>query len=247
MESPSLVLISNQEALQRAIDIVANNVANSSTAGFKREGIQFDTLLSRPAPDESIEFVVDRATYRDASNGPIKTTGNPLDLAIQGAGYFPVQTPQGTTRYTRAGTFQLNTDGVMVDLAGDTLLADGDQPLSVPSTATEINISADGFVTARVDNGVSLADLGKLKIAKFENEQTMQPVGNGLYMTDEVPVPADESSIVQGALEQSNVQPVTEITQMIQIMRSYEQTVNLLGQENTRIDEALTKLSKTTV
>src|ERR1700733_13460588 len=104
MESPSLVLLSNQEALQRAIDIVANNVANSSTTGFKREGIEFDTLLSQPTPDETIDFVVDRATYRDASAGPINPTGNPLDLAIQGAGYFQVQTPQGI-RYTRSGSF----------------------------------------------------------------------------------------------------------------------------------------------
>ena len=104
--------------MQRAIDIVANNVANASTTGFKREGIVFDTLLSQPAPGESIDFVVDRATYRDASNGPINPTGNPLDLAIQGAGYFPIQTPQGT-RYTRAGTFQLNTDGQIVTLSGD--------------------------------------------------------------------------------------------------------------------------------
>jgi flagellar basal-body rod protein FlgF len=246
MESPSLVLLSNQEALQRAIDIVANNVANASTAGFKREGIEFDTLLTRPSTDESIEFVVDRATYRDTSNGPINMTGNPLDFAIQGAGYFPVQTSQGI-RYTRAGTFQLNTDGAIVDLDGDELLAEGDQPITIPSTATQINISGDGFVTARVDNGAGLAELGKLKLVKFENEQALQQVGHGLYTTSQDPTPADTSSIVQGALEQSNVQPVVEITQMIQIMRSYEQTVNLIGQENSRIDDALNKLSKTTV
>src|SRR5580704_17821410 len=105
MESPSLVLLSNQEALQRAMDIVANNVANSSTTGFKREGIEFGSLLSQPAPGESIDFVVDRATYRDAANGPIQPTNNPLDLAIQGPGYFEVQDKSGATRYTRAGGF----------------------------------------------------------------------------------------------------------------------------------------------
>jgi flagellar basal-body rod protein FlgF len=125
------------------------------------------------------------------------------------------------------------------------LLADGDQPISIPSTATQVNISADGFVTARVDNGVSLAQIGRIVVQKFDNEQAMRQVGNGMYTTDETPTPADESSVVQGALEQSNVQPVTEITQMIQIMRSYEQTVNLIGQENTRMDNALTVLSKT--
>ena len=245
MESPSLVLLSNQEALQRAIDIVANNVANASTTGFKREGIEFDTLLSQPTPDESIDFVVDRATYRDASNGPIEVTNNPLDLAIQGSGYFSVQTPQGT-RYTRAGAFQLNTDGQVVTLSGDLLLGDGDQPITVPTTTKELNISADGFVTARVDNGASLAQLGRITLKKFTNEQALQPVGNGLYSTDQDGEQAENSSIVQGALERSNVSAVTEITQMIQIMRSYEQTVNLIGMENQRIDSALTTLSKTT-
>jgi flagellar basal-body rod protein FlgF len=245
MESPSLVLLSNQEALQRAIDIVANNVANSSTNGFKREGIEFDTLLSQPAPDETIDFVVDRATYRDTSAGPINSTGNPLDLAIQGAGYFQIQTPQGI-RYTRNGTFQLNAEGQIVDMAGDTVLDTSGQPITLPETTTEINISPDGYVTARVDSGVSLATIGQIGVVTFDSEQGMQQVGSGLYTTDQTPAPSTQGSIVQGALEQSNVEPVVEITQMIQIMRSYEQTVNLIGQENTRIDNALNTLAKTT-
>jgi flagellar basal-body rod protein FlgF len=245
MESANLVLLSNQEALQRAMDVVANNVANVSTTGFKREGILFDTLLSQPEPDQPIQFVVDRATYRDMANGPIDPTGNPLDLAIQGAGYFPIQTPTGT-KYTRSGSFQISPDGNIVTLSGDELLGDGDQPITIPSTASEINISGDGYITAKVDNGTSLADLGKLKLVKFDNPQAMQSVGGGLYATDQDPQADEESSVMQGALEQSNVSAVTEITQMIEIMRSYEQTVNLIGQENTRIDDAIAKLSKTT-
>jgi flagellar basal-body rod protein FlgF len=245
MESPSLVLLSNQEALQRAIDIVANNVANSSTTGFKREGIEFDTLLSQPAPDETIDFVVDRATYRDTSAGPISPTGNPLDLAIQGAGYFQVQSPQGI-RYTRNGTFQLNADGQIVDMSGDPVLDTSGQPITLPETTTEINVAPDGYVTARVDSGVSLATIGQIGVVTFDSEQGMQQVGSGLYTTDQTPTPSTQGNIVQGALEQSNVEPVVEITQMIQIMRSYEQTVNLIGQENTRIDNALNALAKTT-
>jgi flagellar basal-body rod protein FlgF len=246
MESASLVLLSNQEALQRAIDIVANNVANASTTGFKREGIEFDSLLNTPAPGESLEFVIDRATYRDAGSGPILSTGNPLDIAIQGAGYIPVQTPAGLIRYTRAGSLQLNTDGNLVTISGDKVMAEGNQPLTLPDTTYEVNISSDGFVSARVDHGASLAEIGKISVVKFANEQAMQSVGQGMYMTDQQAIPADSNStIVQGALEQSNVSAVTEITQMIQIMRSYEQTVNLIGQENTRMDSAISMLSKT--
>ncbi|MGE3624387.1 MAG: flagellar basal-body rod protein FlgF [Bdellovibrionales bacterium] len=248
MESPSLVLMSNQTALQRALDVVANNVANANTTGFKRQGIQFDTLLSRPAPGESIEFVVDRATYRDLSNGPMQITENPLDIAISGPGYLPVQTPEGK-RYTRAGTLQLNPDGQLVTQSGHLLLGDGDQPITIPNTVTAVNVSADGFVTAKVDNGTALSQVGKLKIAYFANEHKMQAMGNGLYSSDDAPIeaPAAASRFVQGAIEQSNVQPVLEITQMITIMRSYEQTVNLIRQQNQQMDDAIIKLSKTTV
>jgi len=246
MQSPSLVLLSNQQALERAVDIVANNVANASTTGFKREGIEFDTLLSQPVPGQSINFVVDRATYRDSSTGPITPTGNSLDLAIQGPGYFEVQAADGTTRYTRAGSLQVSNQGQLVTATGLPVLNDGGQAIVIPDTTTELNIAANGFITARVDNGANLAELGKIGLVAFPNEQQMKPQGNGLYSTDQASTPAD-SSVVQGALEQSNVQPILEMTDMIKIQRAYEQTSNLISQENTRLNSAITTLSKTTV
>ncbi|MDX2027779.1 MAG: flagellar basal-body rod protein FlgF [Alphaproteobacteria bacterium] len=246
MQSPSLVLLSGQQALQRAMDIVANNVANASTTGFKRQGIEFDTLLTPTAPGQGLNFVLDRATYRDVANGPIVPTGNQLDLAIQGKGYFQVQTPEGTTAYTRNGAFQLDSQGRISTLAGQPVLGDGGQPITVPNTVSQINIGDDGAVTARVDNGANLAQLGKISIVKFENEQQMQPKGNGLYGTSQISAPAVESFVVQGAIEESNVQPVTEITQMIQVMRAYERASTLISQENQRLNTAITTLSKTT-
>ncbi|HUY68133.1 MAG TPA: flagellar basal-body rod protein FlgF [Alphaproteobacteria bacterium] len=245
METPSLVLMSNQEALQRAMDIVANNVANASTTGFKREAIQFDTLLTQPAPGQYTAFVADGATYRDTSNGPVQMTGNPLDLALQGDGYFAVQTADGV-RYTRNGSFQLNSQGQIVTLSGDPVLGQGNQPITVPDTTFQINIASDGDITARVDNGASLLELGKLTVDKFANEQGLQATGGGLYTTDQVPQSVQDPGIVEGALEQSNVQPVTEITDMIKIMRAYEQAVNMIGDQNQRLDQAIDKLSKTT-
>jgi flagellar basal-body rod protein FlgF len=102
-------------------------------------------------------------------------------------------------------------------------------------------------VTAKVDNGAALAELGKLAVMKFDHEQSLEPAGNGLYSSSETPIRAEYSHIVQGAIERSNVSAVNEITQMIKIMRSYEQTVNMIGQENQRINQALVKLSKTVV
>ena len=228
------------------MDIVANNVANSSTTGFKREGIEFDTLLTQPAPGQSLNFVVDRATYRDPSTGPIQPTGNPLDLAIEGAGYFEVQMPDGSTRYTRGGSFHLDNQGQIVTQSGYPVLSDGQSPITIADTAQNVTITSDGTISVRVDNGVDLAILGKLGIANFSDEQQMQPQGNGLYTTTQTALPATDSGIiVEGSLEQSNVQPINEMTDMIKIQRAYEQTANLISQENQRLDNALTVLSRT--
>jgi flagellar hook-basal body protein len=130
--SASLVLLSDQIALQRSVDIIANNVANSSTTGFKREGIDFDTLISNLNNNsgQSIHYVIDKSTYRDTSPGTITSTGNPLDLAIQGPGYFQVQTKAGATQYTRNGAMHLDNQGQLVTSSGMPVLSDGGQAIT---------------------------------------------------------------------------------------------------------------------
>lgn len=241
----NLVLLSGQMALAQAMDVVSNNIANASTTGFKREAIAFDTLLSQGAATKKgpANFVFDRSTYRDTSTGPITGTGNPLDLAIEGQGYFQVQMPDGGTGYTRAGSFQLNADGEIVTQSGQKLIGDGGA-VTVPNTTSQINISGDGYITAKVDNGAALAQLGKIVVVKFDDEQKLQPAGNGLYVTTQTSQPAVDSVIKQGSLEQSNVQPVIEITNMIRVMRSYEQMANMISNENQRSNDAIQRLSK---
>ena len=245
MQGASLILTAYQDALSRSMDIVANNVANVNTSGFKRQELKFDTLLSRPTPRDSFAFGVDRGTFRDAGQGPSLVTGNPFDLAIQGGGYFQVQTDAGI-RYTRAGAFQLNAQGQMITATGDKLLGDGDQPITIPEDARDVVISADGVISARSGTGTGATQLGKLKLVKFEREQGLQMIGNGLYATSETPQTATGSDIVQGMLEQSNVRSVTEITNMIQINRTYQQAVRLLETEMQRQKDAINRLSKAT-
>ena len=244
MQATSLVLLSDQQALARTMDIVANNVANSSTTGFKREGIEFSTLLSQASAGKGINFVIDRATYRDMQSGPLQTTSNPLDVAIQGQGYFAVQTTNGT-RYTRGGSMLTNSEGQIVTQAGYPLLDDGSQPIVIPDNAKDVNIASDGTITASIPGQTALSQLAKLQVTKFDNDQSLVAQGNGLYSTDQTPSPAVDSSIIQGSLEQSNVQPVVEMTQMMQIMRMYEQATNMISQENTRLNAAINTLSKT--
>jgi flagellar basal-body rod protein FlgF len=246
MLAPSLVLTSGESALERSLDIVANNIANSSTTGFKREGIEFDTLLNQTAPGTGINFVVDRATYRDASTGPIVATGNPLDMALQGPGYFEIQMPDGSTSYTRNGSFRLNNQGQLVTQAGYPVISEGGTGITVPATATDVTITGDGTVSAHITGIVDLSVLGKIGVATFADEQQMQAQGAGLYTTTQTPLPTVDSSVmVQGSLEQSNVSAIDEMTQLIRIQRAYEQAANLINQENTRLNTAMSVLSKT--
>lgn len=243
MKAAGLVLMSHQDALTRAMDVVANNVANSTTTGFKKQESVFETYISRPSSNYAIQFGVDRGTVRHAAQGPLLTTGNALDVAIQGEGYFAVETKAGTL-YTRAGSFQLNSEGEIVMPNGDKLLGDGDQVITVPSDVTDLAIASDGTITGK--SGGTGLQLGKLRAVKFAKEQELTALGNNYYKTTQQPETDTETRFVQGMLEQSNVQAVSEITKMIEVMRSYEMSVHLLDLDNQRQNTAITRLGKVT-
>ena len=247
MFAAGLLLLSDQMAMQRAVDVVANNIANSSTTGFKREGIQFSSFISHgsSASEEKTAYVSDRATYRDITPGTISSTGNALDLAIQGPGYFQIQTPQGT-KYTRDGAFRTDNQGQIVTSTGMPVLSDANQSITLPEDARDITISGDGYITAQVGTGSSRAQLGKIGVVSFANEQQVTPVGGGLSATTQIPTPVAGNAIVQGAIEESNVQSVSEITDLIRLQRAYEQASTLISAENTRLNTALDRLSQTT-
>jgi flagellar basal-body rod protein FlgF len=245
MRAVDLSLLSNQNAMQRAMDVVANNIANASTTGYKRTGIDFQTVLSRTSSGQTFNFVVDRSTYRDTREGSIEPTGNSLDIALQGNGYLQVQTQNGI-RYTHSGSMTIDAKGQIVTQSGDPVLTDSGQPIVIPDTASDINIGADGSVSVKNGSDAALTQLGRIGVVKFDNEQDVKAEGQGLYATSQAAQPDTTTAIVQGSLERSNVDPVLEMTEMVKIMRSYEQASNLMGQENTRLSDAYSRLSKTT-
>jgi flagellar basal-body rod protein FlgF len=233
-------------ALQRSVDVIANNIANSGTTGFKREGIEFDTYLKQASGVKSpVSYVYDRSTYRDTSPGTISATGNPLDLAIQGKGYFSIQTPQGT-QYTRDGAFRTDNQGQIVTSTGQPVLSDAGQPITLPEDARDLTISGDGFITAQSGTGALRAQLGKIGVVTFSNDEAVVPAGNGMLTTTQQPTPAIGSNlVVQGSIENSNVNAISEITDLIQIQRAYEQSTNIISNENQRLDNAMSVLSQT--
>ena len=186
MENALLVGLSRQVALQRELDVVANNIANLNTTGFKADGSLFEEyLMPRRATqirgtDRRVSFVQDRATWHDMSQGPIERTGNPLDVAIDGNGFLVVQTPRGE-RYTRNGALQINANGQLVTSDGYPVLGDGG-PITFQPNDRDISISNDGTISVR--EGISntrIRTRGKLRLVSFANPQQLQKDGTSTF------------------------------------------------------------------
>lgn len=239
MESPLLIALSKADVLGRQMELVANNIANSTTTGCKQQHMLVETESITPERGETLDFVVDRATYRDLSAGPTVQTGNPFDIALNGPGFLAVKDQSGQTVYTRAGTLKLSSEGNIVDTMGNAVLDQGGSVINVPDTVSNVSIGADGTVSA--DQG----QLGRLQVSEFSSPQMLTPIANGYFKAEgTTPTPAAETSVIQGALENSNVQPVIEMTQMMDITRQYQIVQNIISGEHDRIRNAIRTLGK---
>jgi len=250
MENALLVGLSRQMVLERQLNVVANNVANVNTNGFKADQSLFEEYLSSGAHEDNflrgdrrVSYVQDRGTYRDVSQGALQQTGNPLDIAIQGPGYFTVQTAGGE-RYTRDGKLQTNNLGQLVTVAGDPVLGTGG-PIVFQPTDHDITVSADGTVT--VVEGVNRTDSirGKLRIVAFDDPRAAQKEGNNLYTAaaGAAPQPDLKSTVEQGFIEKSNVSAVAEMSHLVEVTRAYTQIASLLQTQSDMRKNAIEKLA----
>ncbi|HIJ38245.1 MAG TPA: flagellar basal-body rod protein FlgF [Rhodospirillaceae bacterium] len=242
MENTAYVSLSSQAALWRQMEVVANNMANANTPAFKSEVAMFKEYSVKTKSDATpfgrkISYVQDVGMLRNTAEGPLASTGAPLDVAIHGDGYFTLDTPSGP-RFTREGHFRLDETGMVVTAAGYPVLQQNDQPIVVAPNEANITIAADGTIST--ENG----NIGKLKLVKFENEQDLTKAGNGSYQTTSDPSPVDKPVLSQGMLEQSNVQPILEMTHMMKILRTYEGVQNMLQNEHDRQIKAMPILSQ---
>lgn len=240
MENSLVVALARQGVMTRQMEVIATNLANLTTAGFKAESLVFTEHLARTGDrQEALSLVHDVSVTRNLAAGPITETGNPLDLAIRGPGYFPVQTPDGP-RYTRNGTFQLDDSGQIVTSEGHPLLGAGGAPMTVPPNASSIAFARDGTLSA--DAG----PIGRLQVIQFENEQALTKLGGNLYDAgDQTPQPAPDAEIVPGAVEGANVSGVSEITRMIDTVRGYQAAARMAESEHQRILDAIEALAVT--
>jgi flagellar basal-body rod protein FlgF len=246
MLNGTLVGLSRQVAIERELDVVANNIANINTVGYKADGALFEEYLSSAARSSGanrVSFVRDRGLWHDMNQGGIERTGNPLDVAIDGKGFFSVQTPNGV-RYTRNGSFQLNATGQIVTSDGFQVLGDGG-PIALQPTDSQVSISRDGTISVREGNSNVDSQRGKLKLVAIDNPADLQKDGNSTFnFTGAGTPPATATGgIVQSAVEKSNVRGVVEMSRMIEITRAYTQIATLLQQQNDQGTQAIDKLA----
>jgi flagellar basal-body rod protein FlgF len=240
MDSTSYVGLSHMTALRREMDMVANNIANMSTNGYKSEKPLFTWFLNKAKNDvisrDKVAYVEDFGQVRNLEAGVMTPTGNPLDIAINSEGYFSIQTPQGV-QYTRAGNFNLNADNQIVTRDGKALLDDKGSPIQIPPGTATITISNDGTLTA------DAVPVARIVPVVFENERELEKLPDGLYKTEQTPQPGTRFELRQGMIEGSNVQAVVEMTHMIDISRAYETAKRFVDREDDRMRDAIKKLA----
>jgi flagellar basal-body rod protein FlgG len=247
-------------AQQLNVEVIANNIANMNTVGFKRQSAVFEDLLyqtlEQPGAQSSDQGnvvptgvqigagVKAGSVYRITGQGTLTNTGNALDLAANGPGYFQVLLPSGETAYTRAGNFSANDQGQIVTADGYLV-----QPtISLPANTTNITISQTGQVQATVGNATVPTVVGQLQLATFLNDAGLDAVGNNLFMESAASGPATAGNpgnpgfgvIMQGYTEASNVDPVTEITNLIVAQRAYEMNSKVITTADQMLSTAVT-------
>ena len=242
------------------VEVIANNLANMNTTGFKEQRAEFEDLLYQNVEQQGTQSsdtgtivpsgvqlgagVRTAAVYRINRQGDLQTTSNPYDVAINGPGYFRIQMPDGTDAYTRAGNFALSPEGQLVNQQGYVV-----QPgIAIPATATAVSINAQGQVQATLPGQTAPQTVGQLELTRFPNDAGLKAEGNNLFSETAssgspqsgVPGSTGYGTIQQGFLETSNVNAVSEITSLITAQRAYEMNSKVI----TAADEMMSQTAK---
>jgi flagellar basal-body rod protein FlgF len=226
METPGYTTLTRQSGLMREMQVIAHNIANASTTGFRREGVVFSEFVARMGDEPSLSMADGNARMVDLGQAGLSQTGATYDMGIQGEGFFLLATPEGE-RLTRAGSFTPSAEGVLVNPDGHALLDAGGAPVAVPVGARTVAISQDGTMSA---DGVPVAQIGLWQAA---DPLSLRHQAGTLFSADAFE-PAEAAVIRQGFLEDSNVQPLTEIARMIEVQRAYELGQKFLDAEDQR-------------
>ena len=227
MDNTMYVSLSRQVVLQRELDIVGNNIANADTAGFKVESLMLATQPQAPAVTldgpKPVKFVMDTGVARDFSQGGLHRTNNDLDLGIDGPGFFQISSPDGP-RFSRDGRFRLDATGKLSTQAGYPVLDDGGGEIVIDPEKGPVAIAQDGTISQGQER------VGKVGIVKFDTLSALEKTGDNLLKnsSNQSPQPAPDTAVRQGMLEGSNVNPISEITRMMDVTRTYESVAKMM-------------------
>lgn len=225
MDNTLYIALSRQTALMRQLDVVSNNVANANTTGFRSQRSLFEAYVvdaNKRMGSDKLAYTQDIATAADLSPGPLVQTSRAFDVAILGKGMFAVQAPGGVL-YTRAGNFQVDGNGFLTTAQGYPVLGQGGQQIVFDNLDGEIVIGESGSIS------IGGQEVAQLEVLGFDDEQVLQKVGNALFKSDVPGAAIEESRIVQGSLEGSNVNSVAEMTNMIEVSRNISSITNIIS------------------
>jgi flagellar basal-body rod protein FlgF len=247
MHNALYVGLSRQMTLRRALDIAANNMANADTAGFKVEQqmVETDPLQPKRAPGQSpVNYVLDTGMARDFRQGTLERTGNTYDVSVEGQGFFTVNTPAGP-RYTRDGRFAVDAQNRLVDKAGNAVLDASGAEIALDPQKAAPAIGKDGTITQADPRGQTV-QVGKLGVVRFANLSGLSKQGDNLFAAPpgEQPIQAGDAVVRQGEVEHSNVQPVLEISNLIEITRAYERVTQMIASTQDLCTRAVDQLGR---
>ena len=243
MENALLIGLSRQVALARELDVIANNMANVGTNGFKARSARFNEFISPRAKadafqplDRPLSYVIDKGTPLDLSQGAVERTGNPLDVALKDDNYLVVQTPNGE-RYTRAGSLTIDQQGRLVTQSGQPVMGDAG-PIAFGAAEYDMRIAPDGTVTS--DQGVR----GRLRQVRFADPRALANDGANLFSSTTPAQPAGpQARLEPGAVERSNVKAVIELTRLMEVQRNYQSVANMITKADELRSKAISRLA----
>lgn len=237
MENSTYTTLTRQSGLLRELQVVANNIANSATSGFKQEGLVFSEYVRDIEGDTSLSMATARLGNTSMVQGALTQTAGPFDFAIEGTGFFLIETPSGD-RLTRAGNFSPNADGDLVTNDGFRVLDSGGAPVFIPPGTADLSVASDGTIST---DGQPVGQIGLYQ----PTDPTLMTREDGvMFRSDGGVEPAEDTNLLQGFLEGSNVNAISQITRMIEVQRAYEMGQSFLKSEDERIRTAITAITK---